>query len=125
MLQVLIVEDNKIPANTAKMLILKNMDAVVTIASTGEEALDLFDSNQFDIIFMDIGLGKGIDGAETTKLMRDIEAKSDRKRTHIYALTAHVTHADIIRYEQVGIDKTFEKPLTDEKIAEVLEDIAQ
>lgn len=59
---VLVVEDNPI-AQTVTQSILSRMNCSVDLAETGKTALDLWKSNHYDLILMDIGL-PDMDGYE-------------------------------------------------------------
>lgn len=116
MTKILIVEDSKIPAMALKHKIKMHIDAEVMVAHNSQEAIDLAKDNYFDLILMDIGLGPGPDGIDTTKKIREIEKKENREPSFICALTAHV-HADSPeKHKNAGMDHTFEKPLDLEKI---------
>ena len=121
MIKMLIVEDNKTAANMAIKVFKKNMDVDITVASTGEEALQLFKNLTFDFIMMDIGLGEGIDGIETTRRIRKIEAEINQQRCPIYALTAHSSNPhELDHHKNMGVDKTYKKPARKEIVDEIL-----
>lgn len=125
MLKILIVEDNKIALMQAKNMFKMIADTDVHIASCGEDALTICREIAFDIISMDIGLGEGIDGIETSKRIRDIELELGHKSAYIFALTAHSMEPDDIKYHQsMGIDKSYNKPARKEIINEVLSLVA-
>ena len=62
--QILLVEDEAIIAMAEKSM-LENAGYEVSIAHTGEEAVDAADTRiRTDLVLMDINLGRGIDGTE-------------------------------------------------------------
>jgi len=64
---ILLVEDEKILALAESRMLQKNGYQVIT-ASSGEEALKLIqDHTAIDLILMDINLGSGMDGPQTSK----------------------------------------------------------
>jgi PAS domain S-box-containing protein len=66
---ILLVEDEVLIALNQKMA-LEKCGYRVTIVHSGEEAVGLFEKNNtFDLILMDIDLGKGIDGTETADML--------------------------------------------------------
>jgi len=69
--RILIVEDNPLIAAMTEQH-LTSLDAEITIARTGEEALEAIKTQVFDAILMDMQL-PGIDGFETTKRLRQQE----------------------------------------------------
>jgi len=107
--QILLVEDNIIAQSVAKAL-LSPLSCHVDVASNGNEALVLSKKNHYDLIFMDIGLGDGMDGYEVTRQIRN---QSD-KMPHIpiVALTAHAGDENKQRCIEAGMDEILNKPLT-------------
>lgn len=75
-------------------------------AATGEEALELAQTEQPDLILLDMSL-PGIDGWEVTA-----ELKRDDRTKHIpiVALTAHALQAERQRTEKAGCDGFLAKP---------------
>jgi PAS domain S-box-containing protein len=66
--KLLLVEDDIITAAAEASMLKKNGFDVVT-APTGEKAIQLFNSQNFDLILMDIDLGHGLTGSETAELI--------------------------------------------------------
>jgi len=97
--RVLVVEDNFIAQQVAKAL-LSQLACHVDIASNGEDALTLFEQNEYDLIFMDIGLGEGMDGYEVTYHIR--KQSNAKKNTPIIALTAHASEDNKQRCIEIG-----------------------
>lgn len=71
---------------------------VVGEAGTGEEALALAAKLTPDVVLMDLQLGEGIDGVETTRRL----TSSPSARTHVLVLTTYDTDADITRAIEAG-----------------------
>ncbi|MFE6618126.1 response regulator [Streptomyces sp. NPDC057740] len=71
---------------------------VVGEAGTGEEALALAAKLTPDVVLMDLQLGEGIDGVETTRRL----TAAPGSRTHVLVLTTYDTDADITRAIQAG-----------------------
>jgi signal transduction histidine kinase/ActR/RegA family two-component response regulator len=81
--RILLVEDNEI--NQAVMqAIFSSLGLHITIASSGEEAVDTTQQQKFDLVFMDIQL-PGIDGRRATQLI-----KANNPALPIVALSADV-----------------------------------
>lgn len=110
-LQVLVVEDVEIAQKIASM-VLENLGFTVDVATSGETALEMFQQNHYDFIFMDIGL-PGMDGLNTTRAIRQVE-KVDM-HVPIVALTANydVSHKPMCL--ESGMDEFLSKPLTKDK----------
>ncbi|MFJ4621219.1 response regulator [Streptomyces sp. NPDC088812] len=71
---------------------------VVGEAGTGEEALALAARLTPDVVLMDLQLGAGIDGAETTRRL----TTAPGPRPHVLVLTTYDTDADITRAIEAG-----------------------
>ncbi|MFG2542494.1 response regulator [Streptomyces sp. NPDC048594] len=76
---------------------------VVGEAGTGEEALALAGRLAPDVVLMDLQLGEGIDGVETTRRLTAAPATGSSGRTpHVLVLTTYDTDADITRAIEAG-----------------------
>ena len=116
---VLIVESNIINQQLIMNMLEQNR-CTVDLASNGFEAIELFKSNQYELIFMDCSM-PDMDGYETTLILREIEkSNSDRKRTTIIALTTNDIDGEADRCFQVGMDEIMTKPLKIAKFEMVL-----
>ncbi|MFJ8539028.1 response regulator [Streptomyces sp. NPDC093591] len=71
---------------------------VVGEAGTGEEALALTAKLTPDVVLMDLQLGEGIDGVETTRRLTSTPGSS----AHVLVLTTYDTDADITRAIEAG-----------------------
>jgi CheY-like chemotaxis protein len=106
--RVLLVEDNQVNQRVGSALLGK-LGAWVAVASDGRQAMDLARTNlPFDIIFMDCQM-PGIDGYETTRLIR--KAEGGARRTPIVALTAAAMESDRRRCLEAGMDDFLTKPV--------------
>lgn len=114
--QILLVEDQTLAAKVV-ISMLSHLDCQVDYASSGQEALKLFQEKPYDLILMDIGL-PGMDGYEVTKRIRLFELNKD---THIpvIALTAHLDEENKKHCIDTG-NAVLSKPLTKEKAKDVL-----
>ncbi|WP_341703740.1 response regulator [Ferrovibrio sp.] len=88
--KLMIVEDNPENLDMLSRRLAKRGFALCH-AVTGEAALDLAPRERPDLILMDIGLGAGIDGLETT---RRLKALPELAAVPVIALTAHALAAD-------------------------------
>ncbi len=108
-LRVLAAEDNKTNRLVfGKMLKLLNID--LKFAENGLEAVELFQSFQPDVIFMDISMPK-MDGKEATGKIRELESARNLPRTPIVAMTAHAMQGDEETILAAGLDRYLTKPL--------------
>jgi len=115
-MNILLAEDSEI--NTLFMTTtLSNAGHKVDAVITGLEALEKLQENKYDIVFMDIHMPE-MDGITATKEWRAQEPE-DRK-TPIIALTANVLEEDRIKCLQAGINEFITKPISPERLNEIL-----
>lgn len=107
--QILLVEDNSINQLVAKTIIEK-YDCYVTPANNGEEAVNLFKQQKFDLIFMDCQMPI-MDGFEATRIIREIENRENLKRTTIVAFTANAMKGDDEICLKADMDDHIAKPV--------------
>jgi nitrogen fixation negative regulator NifL len=105
-LQVLLVEDHPINQILATTL-LKKWGHTVVLAKNGQEAVDLFGSQTWDVILMDMQMPV-MGGLEATRLIRQTEGAG--KRTPIIAMTANAMDSDRQACLQAGMDDHLAKP---------------
>ena len=101
-------------------------DAVIT--TNGDEALESWLSAKsagtpYDLVLMDIQMPQ-LNGIETTKRIRTLEAGEPGGRTPILALTANTLVEDRYACFEAGMDGFLIKPLDREKLAEALAGLA-
>lgn len=102
-IKVLLVEDNKLNVLVAKK-ILENMNAGVTVAKNGQEAVNLLTANAYDIVLMDLHMPV-MDGFEATKHIR----KKDTT-TPIIAFTADAYEEARLKAKEAGMNDFITKP---------------
>ncbi len=108
-LKVLVVEDNDI--NQLVVLeFLYGINAKVTLAENGRDAIDRWKSDTFDVVLMDIRMPV-MDGVAAVREIRSLEKKQDRARTKIFALTANAMDHQIKDYLDAGMDQCLAKPI--------------
>lgn len=108
--RVLLVEDNLVNIEVARA-ILESSGMVMTVATSGSEAVALARAERFDLILMDLQL-PDFDGFEAARAIR--AGKTPGTRTPIVAMPGTV-YADLTqRCDDAGIDGFAEKPLTTE-----------
>ncbi|MGL1901126.1 MAG: response regulator [Fibrobacterales bacterium] len=107
---ILLVEDNKVnQVVTQKSLV--QMGLTVTIAEQGEHALDLLQTHNYDLIFMDIQMPI-MDGLTATRAIR----AQLKLTTPIVAMTALALKENRLKCFEAGMDGFISKPLTKEDI---------
>jgi len=117
--RVLLVEDNEINQKVAStMLALFGVD--YHVASGGAEALEAIDDTSYDLILMDCQM-PGMDGFETTRVIRDDEQERHIEPSIIVALTANAMEGDRQRCLDSGMDDYLAKPINMSSIEQVLQ----
>jgi DNA-binding response OmpR family regulator len=113
--RVLVVDDNEDAADSLAMLLSACGDAV-RIAYDGEQAVELDDAFQPDVVLLDIGLPK-ISGYDVA---RQIRAKRGAQPL-IVAITGWGQEEDRQRARDAGFDHHFTKPVDLDRLMEVVE----
>ncbi len=104
MTKVLVVEDN--PLNMELVIeILAARGFTVHEAVNGEEALLKTETEDYDLILMDIEL-PGLDGVEVTRIL-----KSKNRNIPVVALTSYAFKGDRERFLAAGFNEYLSKPL--------------
>ena len=116
--QVLFVEDDQSSKDVTQLFLEGICD--LTFAKTGEEALEIVKQKKFDAILMDINLGSGISGVETTKLIRKMK---EYKSIPIVAITAFAMQGDKNKFLSCGCSHYLSKPYDRNSISKLMKDI--
>lgn len=89
----------------------------VTQANSGQEALELLQKEEFDVLISDIKMpnGDGIDLVKKIKLM-DIKLKA------IYLMTGFISESESILFS-LGVTQLFQKPIDTEIIIKLLNEL--
>ena len=106
-ISVLLVEDNLVNQLVAKELLL-SMQAKVTIANNGQQAISILAEQVFDVILMDIQMPI-MDGLTAAKTIR---SQTQYEKLPIIAMTAHAREEDKRQSIAVGMDLHVSKPVT-------------
>ncbi len=102
----ILVVDDKLENILVLRELLQPIGFIVSEARDGKEAIDIFESEQFDLILMDMRMPV-MDGYEASIKIRKSEINS---RIPIVALTASAFEEDKQRIFDVGIDDYVRKP---------------
>ncbi|MBF0462537.1 MAG: response regulator [Magnetococcales bacterium] len=118
--RILLVEDNLVNQEVA-VATLELFGCQVTVADTGHQALDTVReaATPFDIIFMDCEMPV-LNGFETTRRLRQWEEQTERRRTPIVALTAHVLQRHRQQCRAAGMDDYLPKPFSQAEMGTIL-----
>ena len=116
-LRILVADDN--PVNqTVAAGILQKLGHRISLASNGREAVTAAREQKFDLVLMDVQMPE-LDGLAATARIREAEAGTAR-RTPIAAMTAHAGDGDRERCLAAGMDDYVSKPISKEKLMDVI-----
>ncbi len=118
--KILLVEDNTMNQKLAQAILSKKKWPVTTV-SNGVEALEMLNSNDFDLVLMDVQMPV-MDGFETTARIREKE-KETGKHIPVIALTAHALKDDRDKCLEAGMDDYVQKPVNAELLYASIEKI--
>ncbi|CUH77592.1 ATP-binding protein [Tropicibacter naphthalenivorans] len=108
-MQILLVEDNQ----TNQMVVRKMLErrgAAVTVASNGQQAIDLYDPEAFDVVLMDISMPV-LTGLEASRHIRAREHLNNWPHRPIIALTGNAFAKDQHEAMSAGMDGFLSKPV--------------
>ncbi|MBT7443619.1 MAG: response regulator [Methylococcales bacterium] len=115
--RILLVEDVIVNQKVAVGL-MAPLAVEIDIANNGEEAVEKYLNNQYDLILMDCQMPV-MDGYDATKKIRAIENGS---HVNIVAATANVLPADIAECMAAGMDGYLSKPFDQKQLFAVLQE---
>jgi CheY-like chemotaxis protein len=107
--RVLLAEDDPINQSLG-VAFLTNLGANVDVANNGKEAVEKFENNEYDIVFMDCDMPV-MDGFDATRRIREVEGAKEPK-TPIVAMTAYARQGDKENCIAAGMDAHVPKPIT-------------
>jgi signal transduction histidine kinase/CheY-like chemotaxis protein len=115
--RILVAEDN--PVNqTVISRTLEKAGHQVALAHDGRQALEVWASSRFDVIFMDMQMPE-MDGLEATREIRRME-EGTGARVCIMAMTANAMSGDRERCLEAGMDGYFAKPIRAQEVIDWL-----
>ncbi|GAM09780.1 sensory/regulatory protein RpfC [Geobacter sp. OR-1] len=117
-LRILIVDDIPVNQLVSRKIIGKTGDHAITCAENGKQALEMWEQEMYDLVFMDIHMPV-MDGLQATREIRRLEEGSGR-RTHICAMTANVMKEDVEVCHEAGMDSFIGKPVKEEEVYRVI-----
>jgi PAS domain S-box-containing protein len=113
--KVLLVEDNEVNQELAKILLCRK-DMIVTVANNGAEALKKLRNDRFDCILMDIQMPV-MDGYTAC---REIRRQPQHKDLPIIALTANVMADDQEKSRAAGMSGHIGKPFNEQEMFSIM-----
>ena len=117
-LRILVAEDT--PFNQTFILrLLEKNGFHPTLVENGQQAVDRFDPELFDVILMDVQMPE-MDGFEATREIRKLEKQSGG-HIPVIAMTAYATEGDRERCLAAGMDDYVSKPISASKLFKAIE----
>ena len=116
--RMLVVDNDESSRDIIKLFVKDMCDA--DFVESGEKAFRMVNENKYDIILMDINLGQGMSGIETTKEIRKMESY---KNIPIVAITGFAMRGDREEFIQAGCTHYLSKPFSRSKIVKLISEI--
>jgi signal transduction histidine kinase/CheY-like chemotaxis protein len=107
-MNILLAEDNFINQKVVARM-LQKYNATITFANNGLEAVELYQNNNYDLIFMDIQMPE-MDGFEATAVITQSE-RYLYNNPPIVAFSANAYSTDRKKAEEAGMDDFLSKPI--------------
>jgi len=115
--RVLLVEDNPVNQMVASIMLRKWGHTVVT-ADNGQQAVDLFGTQPWDLVLMDVQMPV-MSGIEACRLIRSQEAPG--AHTPIIAMTANAMESDKDECLAAGMDAHLAKPFSGQTLQSLMD----
>ena len=116
-MRILIVDDSKVARMSLKRALPEEYKSEIEIAKNGQEAVDKYKKNRYDVVFMDLTMPIK-DGYQATKEITDFD-----KDAFVVVVTADIQKSGFEKVIESGASRMVPKPVTTEKLKEVLEEI--
>ena len=118
--RVLVVDDNDLNLDVAQG-VLEGVDAQVSLAMNGQQALDRLGEQAFDIVLMDMHMPV-MDGIEAVQRMREVPAWT---QIPVIAMTANARQEDHQRCLDAGMNDVVVKPFDPSELFAKIETLLQ
>ncbi len=117
-LRCMVVDDNRISLEMAFKLLSKLGCRRVEVAGSGASALDLYEKEEFDFVFLDLQMPE-MDGYELAERLRSESA--DRSPLHLVAISAGAWSEVSSECQRAGIEEHLQKPITRKDLQLIIE----
>ncbi len=111
---ILVAEDHPVNRQVVALL-LEPLQAQITFAENGLEAVSAFQAQAFDVVLMDVHMPE-MDGLSAIRAIRALEQSSHASRTPIAVLSANAMAKDVQASLNAGADHHIAKPVTPETL---------
>jgi CheY-like chemotaxis protein len=116
--RVLLAEDNPVNRDLATIM-LEQLGCRTVVAENGQEAVNAFARESFDIVLMD-GEMPIMDGIEASRRIHGLNRQRGAPKVPVVAVTAHALAQDRERYLGAGLDDYLSKPYSKRQLAGLL-----
>ncbi len=117
-LRVLLVEDNEVNRKVIEC-ILNLVNAQMVAAENGLEGVQAYQSQDFDVVLMDLQMPV-MDGFTATREIRAFEKAQGRPRTPVIVVSANVRAEDLEASRRAGADRHLAKPVDVSQLFEAI-----
>jgi len=114
--KVLVAEDSSVIQNLLKKILLFE-NCKITSAKDGQSVLSKFESEDFDLIIMDINLPL-LDGLSATKQIRSGDPK--KNKIPIIGISGNAKNLPVSDFFEAGMNEYMQKPLDYDKLIELV-----
>lgn len=117
--KILLAEDNRINQRIAS-LTFNMMGISIDIASNGQEALEMYRQNKYDLIMMDLHMPV-MDGMEASRQIRSFEKETNSSH-RVFMIALSASSMSEIKDECLasGMDDFMEKPFKESELRNIL-----
>lgn len=115
--KILVAEDNEANQFLIKA-ITKSENWEITMVDDGEQAIESYKKQRFDLILMDVQMPV-LNGYEATRVIRSLEAEKGI-HTPIIALTAYAMKSDKDECIEAGMDDYISKPFKRQEFIDII-----
>jgi 3-oxoacyl-[acyl-carrier-protein] synthase II len=98
--RILVVDDDSLVLSSLNKLFFKE-GYEVSLAQTGEEALNIIDQAEFDLIIIDIRMAE-LNGVETVKKIKEIRKSKGKVEIPVIFITGYADLASLVEAPQLG-----------------------
>jgi CheY-like chemotaxis protein len=115
-LEILLVENDDINKSVIKAYLKHNYN--VEIVENGPDAIEAVKNKQFNVILMDINLGRGMSGIDVTRTIRTLPGY---ETTPIIAVTAFALEGDREEFLDAGCSNYLSKPFLKSQLLDIIQ----
>ncbi|MGN7611780.1 PAS domain S-box protein [Magnetococcales bacterium HHB-1] len=120
-LKILLVDDSE-DNRLLVQAFLKKIEPQLVMVENGQQAIDQFKKNEFDLVLMDIQMPV-MDGYEATRQIRLWEKLKKAKPTPVIALTAHAMAEESKQIIAAGCDYHLTKPIRKKRLLDTIDQV--